>query len=203
MIHAYNDKYINDVMKNLGAFFDIAINDLNYKPNLIADMFVSSDIANAIENGVPNYLSGKSATEMLSELLKENINIVNVPQDRTPEYWAGWILAYTQWYLNKSFKDILQTLSFEMLISMYYPYHEAPESKTVNYIQELFPKVSALKAIRKMRKLSQKELSTLSGVKLRSIQCYEQGDIDIRSAGAETVYALAKTLDCTVEDLIK
>ena len=51
--------------------------------------------------------------------------------------------------------------------------------------------------------LSQKQLAALSGVKLRSIKCYEQGDIDIRNAQAETLYALAKVLDCSIEDLIK
>ncbi len=54
-----------------------------------------------------------------------------------------------------------------------------------------------------LRNLSQKQLAELSGVKLRSIQCYEQGDIDIRNAQAKTLYALAKVLDCTIEKLIQ
>ena len=53
------------------------------------------------------------------------------------------------------------------------------------------------------RKLSQKQLAELSNVKLRNIQCYEQGDIDIANAKAETLYALAKVLDCSIEDLLK
>ena len=31
MIHAYNDTYLNSVMHNLGAVFDIAINALEIK----------------------------------------------------------------------------------------------------------------------------------------------------------------------------
>lgn len=74
--------------------------------------------------------------------------------------------------------------------------------KMVEYIKELFPKVPALKRIRQLRKLTQKQLSVLSGVKLRSIQAYEQGDNDIQKAQAETLYLLAKTLDCTIEELL-
>jgi len=203
MIHAYNELYLNNVMHNLAAFFDIAINAEGLLPNDIADKFASSQIAKAIESGNPNYLSGKSATELLSELLKKNIEYSKVPLDRSPEYWAGWVFAYTQWYLDKPFSEILSVITFETLISLYLPYHEAAEIKTAEKIRELFPRENTLKRIRMLRKLSQKQLSVLSGVKLRSIECYEQGDIGIHNAKAETLLALAKVLDCTIEDLLQ
>ena len=202
MIHAYNEIYLNNVMHNLSAFFDIAINAVQMDADDIAMRFSKSKIASGIENGNPNYLSGKSATEMLSETLEQNIEYNQIPLDRSPEYWAGWVLAYAQWYLNKSFKEIIDIIPFSKLISLYHPYHEASEIKTVERIQSLFPSESSLKRIRLQRQLSQKQLAELSKVKLRSIQCYEQGDIDIANAKAETLYALAKALDCTIEDLL-
>ena len=93
MIHAYNEIYLNNVMHNLSAFFDIAINAVQMDADDIAVRFCKSKIANAIESGNPNYLSGKSATEMLSELLEQDIDYNQVPLDRSPEYWAGWVLA--------------------------------------------------------------------------------------------------------------
>ena len=203
MIHAYNDIYLSNVMHNLSALFDIAINALQMDADEIATQFSKSKIARSIERGNPNYLSGKSATEMLSELLNQEVEYNRVPLDRSPEYWAGWILAYSQWYLNRSFKEILGVMPFSKLANLYHPYHEAPEMKTVERIQSLFPFESALKRIRLQRNLSQKQLAELSKVKLRNIQSYEQGEVDISSAKAETLYALAKTLDCTIEDLIK
>ena len=203
MIHAYNEIYLNDVMHNLSAFFDIAINAVQMNADDIAVRFCKSKIASGIENGNPNYLSGKSATEMLSELLKQDIKFNQVPLGRSPEYWAGWVLAYSQWYLNKSFKEINNAVPFSKLISLYHPYHEAPEIKTAERIKSLFPTDSSLKRIRLQRQLSQTQLAKLSKVKLRNIQCYEQGDIDIANAKVETLYALAKTLDCTIEDLLQ
>ena len=50
------------------------------------------------------------------------------------------------------------------------------------------------------RKLTQEELSLLSGVNLRTIKSYEQCENDILKAQGETLLKLAKTLDCSVED---
>lgn len=138
MNHPYNEIYLNDTMRNLSAFFDIATNALGLEPDNIATRFSLSRIASGIENGNPNYLSGKSATEMLIELLQKDIICNTIPLNRSPEYWAGWVLAYAQWYLNKSFYEILNVMPFSKLVSLYHPYHEAPEMKTVELIQSRF-----------------------------------------------------------------
>ena len=47
------------------------------------------------------------------------------------------------------------------------------------------------------------ELAKKADVSLRSVQMYEQRNKDINKASVETVYRLAKSLGCTVEDLIE
>ena len=203
MIHAYNEIYLNSVMKNLAALFDLAINAEGFDKNEFAKKFAQSDIASGIENGVPDMLAGKSATELLIEITGRDSEYTNIPTDRTPEYWAGWVLAYAQWYLNKSFFDILSVMPFSRLLNMYYPYHEADEMKTIEVIQGLFPNTSALKTLRKKRKLTQEQLAILSGVNIRTIRSYEQGANDLAKAQGETLLMLAKALNCSVEDLLK
>jgi DNA-binding transcriptional regulator YiaG len=94
-------------------------------------------------------------------------------------------------------------MPFSKLVGMYYPYHEAEEMKTVEIIKSYFPTVSALKTIRKKRKLSQEELAILSGVNVRSIRAYEQGKNDIAKAQGDTLQMLAKALDCSIEELLE
>ena len=202
MIHAYNEIYLDIVMKNLAALFDIAINAEGYDEDEFADVFSKSDIASGIESGTPDMLAGKSATELLIELTGKDCEYNTIPTDRTPQYWAGWILAYAQWYLNKSFTDILSVMPFSHLVNMYHPYHEADEMKTIEIIQGLFPNDSALKRLRQERKLTQEQLAALSGVNVRSIRSYEQGTNDLSKAQGETLMMLAKALSCTVEDLL-
>nr|DAE12293.1 MAG TPA: Helix-turn-helix XRE-family like protein [Myoviridae sp. ctQYc56] len=62
--------------------------------------------------------------------------------------------------------------------------------------------MNKLKEIRTQQGLSQSLLSKASGVSLRMLQKYEQGDRDIKKAQAETVYKLAKALNCKMEELI-
>ena len=93
MIHAYNEIYLHNVMKNLAALFDLAINAEGFDKNEFAKKFAQSDIASGIENGVPDILAGKSATELLIEITGRDSEYTNIPTARTPEYWAGWVLA--------------------------------------------------------------------------------------------------------------
>ena len=67
--------------------------------------------------------------------------------------------------------------------------------------QHLQSQKPPLKTIRKQAGLTQKELSNLSGVSLRMIQAYEQGDQDIMKAEAQTVFALSRVLGCKPEVL--
>lgn len=62
--------------------------------------------------------------------------------------------------------------------------------------------MNKLKEKRMQRKLSQSQLAKASGVSLRMLQKYEQGDRDLNKAQAETVYKLAKALNCQMEELI-
>ncbi len=204
MIHAYNEIYLYCVVKNLAALTDLAINAEKLDPDEFGKMFAVSDVAKKIERAIPDMLAGKSASEMLSIILHKDISYPSVPMDRTPEYWAGWILAKAQWELCKTFAEILSVMPLSSLIALYHPYHEADDSKTVDLIRERFPvKEPALKKIRKSRKLTQEQLALLSGVNIRSIRAYEQGDNDLAKAQGETLQRLAHTLDCTIEDLLQ
>ena len=203
MIHAYNNIYLNTVMHNLAALFDIAINAEGLDPDEFAIRFANSIVAKQIETGFPNMLAGKSATEMLMIILDKDVQYTTVPINRTEEYWAGWILAKAQWYLNKSFMEILHVIQFSKLISMYYPFHEADEMKAIEKIKEYFPSVSSLKKMRLKRKLTQEQLALISGVNIRSIKAYEQGENDILKAQGEILLKLSASLNCSIEELLK
>lgn len=63
--------------------------------------------------------------------------------------------------------------------------------------------MSNLKNIRKARNLSQSQLADLAGINVRKIQDYEQEHRDINKASGDTLYQLAKVLNCTMEDLLE
>ena len=61
---------------------------------------------------------------------------------------------------------------------------------------------NTLKALRTNAGLSQSELAKKSGVNLRTIQGYESGNRDLYKAAGETLLQLARSLGCSIEDLL-
>lgn len=60
-----------------------------------------------------------------------------------------------------------------------------------------------LQDMRKKAKLSQSELAAVSGVKLRTIQQYENGQRSIDKAKLDILCTLALACQCSVYDLIE
>ena len=210
MTHAYNRLYLEDAMNNLGTMLDCAVNAAQCNLVVFYEMFLSSGVASQMEAGNPRYLSGMSGMELMQLVLKKSSDktmpvVDYVLFDRTPEYWAGWALAYYQWYSAYSFSFIQRNgLSISTVLSLYPTLHEADLSKFVQTAdaliqQQLDTRKSRLKTIRKQSRFTQKELAELSGVTLRMIQAYEQGDQDILKAEAQTVFALSRVLGCAPE----
>ena len=63
--------------------------------------------------------------------------------------------------------------------------------------------MSKLQELRKSRKLSQKELADLLGVKLQKIQHYESGFRSIDGAKLDFLLNLASVLDCYLSELLE
>ena len=211
MIHAYQEIYLNNVQASLGDMVDYGANLCGFSAESFIKLFLASSVSKKIENGEPAYLSGKSGVELAIEVVKEttgkDISIeIREQYSRSREYWIGYAIAYYQWYSNRKFKDIFKVFSFSDLQNMYYTLHEADITKFAEIvdsrIREKNPETN-LKRIRVAYGSTQSDLAKKSGVSLRSIQMYEQRKKDINKASAETIFRLAKSLGCTVEDLIE
>ena len=213
MIHAYNHYYLEDAMNNVGNMLDCAVNAVHCDINVFFEMFLASGVASQIQIGNPRFVSGLSGVELCQKVFEKSSDfdikeIDYQPFERTKEFWAGWSLAYYQWFRAKSFLYIQRNgLDINRIVEMYPTLHEADLSKfvvTADSIIEsyLVERPNVLKTIRKQAKLTQQRLAEISGVTLRMIQAYEQGDQDIRKAEAQTVFALSKALGCSPETII-
>jgi len=210
MTRAYNKLYLEDAMNNLGTMLDCAANVAHFDLAVFYEMFLSSGIAAQMEAGNPRFVSGMSGMELMRLVIEKSSDktlpeMTYIPFDRTPEYWAGWALAYYQWHSAHSFSFIQRNgLNINTVLSLYPTLHEADLSKFVQTAdaltqQHLNTRRNMLKTIRKQSRFTQRQLADLSGVALRMIQAYEQGDQDIQKAEARSVLALSKALGCTPE----
>lgn len=211
MIHAYNEHYLDDAMKNLGEAFDYAANNCNLELEEFMKMFIAGGVAEQFGSGVPKFVSGMSGTELVLEVVgragkDSGCSEVKIEYECSPEYWSGWILAYYQWFTGRSFKNIAQYISMKEVLKLYPVLHEASEDKFVDTVNKIICRKNPptqLQVLRKAVGYSQKTLAEKSRVALRMIQQYEQRAKDINKAGGANLLALAQTLGCKVEDLME
>lgn len=213
MTPAYEETYLNDATCAMGEMLDYAVHDCGCDADSFFTQFLSSGVAEQFERGNPKFVGGMSGVELALEVFRRTTGQIpgvdaSASEDKSPEYWAGWSLAYYQWKTGMRFCEIISHgLTVSKVCSMYL-LHEADISKFVaaadKVIQEnLCARETNLKRIRKAKGFSQKQLAEVSGVAPRMIQLYEQRQNDINKAQASTLIALAKSLNCRLEDLIE
>lgn len=142
MMRAYIEPYLKDVMQNLGVMSYFCVNEYGLSPEMFSVLFSMSHVAEQISNGNPRFLtgmSGKEMADMLMEVVKKNNH---KPADSdvyhvTPEYWAGWVMAYYQWYTAKSFAQMYADgQTYDKVLMMYHPMHEADLTKMIEALEK-------------------------------------------------------------------
>ncbi|MBQ8292530.1 MAG: helix-turn-helix transcriptional regulator [Bacilli bacterium] len=211
MIVAYDEQYLDDVMKNLGEAMDYAVNYCKIDIDSFMDLFISTEFAEKIEKGIPKYVSGISGTELVMEVFLKANSMSEFPRcqieyDYSQEYWCGWILAYYQWYTRRSFKEIKKYITMKEIVKLYPTLHEASEMKFIDTLNAIIRKKTFsthLQLQRKIRGFSQRELAEKVGISVRTLQQYEIRAKDINKAAGITLLLLSNVLGCRIEDLLE
>ena len=209
MIRAYNELYLSDARTVLANSIDYAIHTLGCSLEEYYHFFIQSDIAAYIENGDPFFVSGKSGIEIALLVLEKKYGKYDYKErlyqrGKSKEYWVGWVMAYYQWYSALSFMQIDHTIPIKSVFAMYDKYHEMDISHFVDYLNELrlsSRAVSYLKVLREKQGYSQSELSKITGIPLKTLQHYEQGDKKLSNANVNYILRLSKALSCSPESL--
>lgn len=202
MIHAYDKSYLGDVMSNMGAMLDYAVGLCGENLELFWARFLISGVAEQFSRRNPRYLCGLSGTELALAVARKTGSPL---PDKDPlidigsrEYWTGWTLAYLQWYLNMPFEEMQQKgLGARELYEVYSPLHEADLMRSVSFAETRLKENSCknnLKTLRKNAGLTQKQLSDATGISLRAVRAYEQGQLSLAKASAESIRNLNSVL---------
>ena len=209
-IPAYNNSYLEDSMQALGAMLDYAVNSCNQDLEQFCYRFLCSGVARSLFQFSPKYM-GLSGIELAALVARRTGDgLPDAPpyiDVGSPEYWAGWALAYVSRALNLDYESLHKRgVTARALLEGYSVLHQADLSKTVDVAREWLMKgavkVNPLKRQRTLAGLTQKELASLSGVPLRVIRSYEQGQRSLENAGAESILRLSRALSCQIEDLL-
>ena len=210
-MNAYSELYVEKAQIALGSMLHYAVYDLRMEVSRFYKMFLSSGIARSFGRGEPKYTVGMSGIELAQDVVHaitgEYPDTEPVFTDyKTPEYWAGWAVAYYEWWSSTPFDRIEEVIPVTKIIEMYNPLHEADIAKFVDVMDARMQQrhdSSRLARLRAYADISQKALAERSGVSVRMIEQYEQGRKDINRASSATVLLLSRALGCRMEDLME
>lgn len=211
MIYAYDKVYLEKARTVLGRMLDYAVHDLKYAADDFFELFIASGYADRFGVGDYSLIVGKSGVELARMTVEKAVGdtVVTKPKyavDRSPEYWAGWALAYYQWHTSMSFREIVAAVPVNEMIALYSPFHEMDICQFCDKLTELYrsrkPETN-LKHLRKLAGMTQSELSAQCEIPLRTIQQYEQRQKDINKAQAEYLIAMSRVLNCSPEDIVE
>ena len=211
MICAYDKLYLEKARVALGRMLDFAVYELKYDVTIFFDTFIASGVAKKFERGDAGVVVGRSGVELTYEVL-ERVGSMETRMKayysawKSPEYWAGWALAYYQWKTALSFAEIVRYVPIIRIVALYEPYHEMDIRQFVDKMNELYHEAKGdtnLKILRKRAGYTQKELALLTGISVRTLQQYEQRQKSINKASVEYMYAISKVLGCEIRELME
>lgn len=138
MAKAYDIMYLEDAMSSIGAMMDYAVNSCGEELSSFYGRFISSGIASMIFCANPRYIAGCSGVELAETVArrtgKELPKAEPLIDIGSPEYWAGWTLAYISWFLSMDFEVLnVRGVGIEDIHRRYPTLHEADLSKSVNF----------------------------------------------------------------------
>lgn len=210
-IIAYYDGYLTEAQETLGNMMEYGINICKIAPETFYNMFLNSGLAGQFEKGNPRLIAGMTGGEIAKEVIfkstgKEQTEEEIYYLDKSPEFWAGWILAYYQWKTGRSFRKINEYLSIQDILCMYSTHHEADVSKFVDTAEKIFKRKHTktyLCSRREMMNYSKSQLATETGVSIENIDKLESDFSTIWNTDVHILYRLSKTLGCTIEELLE
>lgn len=208
MMNAYDRYYLERARITLGRMLDYAVYDLKYNLAEFWELFLFSPVSKQFERGEASVLVGKSGVELALMVSGKEKDYAKpfFSEGRSEEYWLGWALAYYQWKTCLSFSQITEFIPINEIRAMYVPYHEMDIRQFCDRLSEMYTErkqQTNLKRRRLAAGLSQSQLAALTGIPIRTIQQYEQGQKDINKARAEYVIALARALYCEPQLLLE
>ena len=212
-IRAYAEFYLDGAQINLGEYLQFLVSNAKYSVAKAWDLFINSTFCSQFESGSFYVLDGMSGIELALKVLEERrLESENIPlplqywSDPTPEYWAGWALAYYQWVTSLRFREITEAVSIDDVVGLYRVYHEMDITQFVDEMNRRYrmhhPSIR-LKERRQKFGFSQLQLARMTGVSVRTIQEYEQRRKDINRAPAIFLKKLSQSLFCRVDDLLE
>ncbi len=212
MTVAYDRDYLEDAMYCMAEAFDYVANACQMDLGMFIDMFISTGFAARFEEAECSVVSGMSGTELVRAVMRKSGLELSFPAPIVElggvsnEFWCGWFLAYFQWFSNRPFKNILKHIELEDFMMILPDFIEDSEERRQEKITMMISDFNEPVRLQNMRRecgISQRRLAEMADINIRTLQQYEIRTKDINKAAAVSVISAAKSMGCSIEDILE
>ena len=189
----------------MSSMLECAVDHFHQDTDCFFHLFLLSPLCEQFESGDSVLLQDHTGLELCCIVLGKFDSPAYIPsiEEHTPLSWAAHSLTYCQWYMNRTFREIVLCAPLSDILSWYPDLHDKSAEEFITAVAaRLRKRPTNPELFRRREGLSQRQLSVRTGVSLRSIQLYEQRQNDLYKAQYNTLSALAKAFHCTPDDLM-
>ena len=161
-----------------------------------------------------------SYSQMISEFEKSNVTIIafssmeRIYNDIFPKHennyvfnpydvfgWCGYVYVHLFLKMGITFEALFYLIPLEEMLNLYHLYHEMSVTQIEDYAFEML-KYSMLDIVMKARKISNGDLSRMTGISVSTINALRYGKRNIAKLEGDKLLLIANCLDVKMESLL-
>ena len=186
-----------DIIELKDKFSDY-INKLYTNNNISIDSISNTIIENDFfdfleENKVKDFLS-YSYEEFVYKLYKTN-SIYTTNTQVSELIWASKMYITISLNLNVPLKTIVLLCPLKQMLELFEVNHEMNDIQTIDYFKNNLLNTSILKALRKLRNISARQLSITSGININTLNTYEKNNNYLYNATYSNIQSIKDALN--------
>ncbi len=166
----------------------------NISLECINNTIIENDIFDFMENNKTNEFLSYSYEEFVYKLYK--INSIYLKNETISEIiWASKMYITLSLNLNVPLKTTVLLCPLKQMIELFPAFHEMNDTQTIDYFKQNILKISILKELKKLRNISTKELSIITGININTLNSYEKNNEHLFNANFDNISKIKKALN--------
>ena len=168
--------------------------DAKISASIINQKMLFEPFFDFLERNNVDEILNKDIENISRNIFGGGIIFYNTSAEKDEFYWAGIQYINISINLNIPLKQVVLLCPLEEMLAHYVVYHEMNDIELVKEFKENENKRSILKALRKEKGYSYRELSVLTSINKNAIVYYERDNKNLFNASYKNVTSIIKTL---------
>lgn len=120
-LRSYDESYLPNAMNLMSSMLECAVDHFHQDADRFFHLFLLSPMCGQFESGDPALLQDHTGLELCCMALGKLDPPSYVPsiEEHTPLSWAARSLTYCQWYMNRTFREIVLCVPLSEILSWY------------------------------------------------------------------------------------